>query len=451
MRIRLPFGFPFRRRGSAGDPASDAPSGDGFVEPVSRRTTPGQVAGCGAAFFGVFLLVGLAFLAVFVVPAVRVVQAFSWDPVPCEILASSVAFHSGEDSGTYSVEVSYRYSIAGRDYTASRYRFLSGSSSGSEGKQRVVDSLPPGTVTTCWVDPGDPSEAVLDRGFHWEYLFALLPLIFVAVGAGGIVFSLKKARRMGARDAVAAPAWLPPGPAESPGGAIEPGAAGAARFAASAGGSDAFGAFAGETSVLEPKLSPFGKLGGIVAISLFWNGIVSLFVWQLWKTWQAGEPDGCLAVFLIPFVLVGVLLLIGIPYQLLALFNPRPRLVLSPGRLVLGRAAELSWSFRGAAGRIRRLLVTLEGREEADYTRGTDRHTDRQVFTTITLVDSALRSAIAAGSVRVDVPAGTMHSFSAPDNRIVWTLKLHGSIRMWPDVLEELPVVIEPGPVGTGS
>ena len=462
MRFRLPVGFPFRRRGSAGDRPSGAAStgpsspGGGFVEPVARRTTPGQVAGCGAAFFGVFLLAGLGFLMFFLVPAVHVVRAFSWQAVPCEIVSSSVASHSDSDGTTYSVEVTYRYRAAGRSYTGDRYRFLGGSSGGSEGKQEVVDALPAGTVTTCWVDPENPADSVLDRGFHWEYLLALLPLVFVAIGAGGIVLSLRKGWRLRALGEAGAPEWLPQATGDPARAALrEPGVD---RFGNVPGGSSGFDApaagfgFSSETApggpaVLEPKVSPLGKLGGVILIALFWNGIVSVFVWQLWKSWKAGSPDGCLTVFLIPFVLIGLLLLIGIPYQVLALFNPRPRLVLTPGRLVLGRPADLAWSFRGAAGRIQRLEITLEGREEADYTRGTDRVTAKETFATIPLVDTALRSSIPAGSTRIEVPADTMHSFSAPDNRIVWTLKLKGTIRMWPDVGEELPVVVAPRPV----
>lgn len=448
MRFRLPFGFPFRRRGSAGDRSSDTPSssgGEGFVEPVARRKTPGQVAGCGAAFFGVFLLAGLGFSMFFVVPAVHVIQASSWRAVPCEIVSSSVASHSDSDGTTYSIEISYRYRVDGRSYTGNRYRFLGGSSSGSEGKQKVVDSLPPGTTTTCWVDPDDPSASVLDRGFHWEYLLVLLPLVFVAVGAGGIVFSLRKGRKLRALGESEAPQWLPDDlknrvRAVRSRPQVD-------RFGNVPGGSSGFEASSGEPAVLEPKVSPLGKLGVIILIALFWNGIVSVFVWQLWKGWKAGSPDGCLALFLVPFVLVGLALLIGIPYQFLALFNPRPRVVLTPGRLVLGCPADLAWSFRGATGRIQRLEITLEGREEADYTRGTDRVTAKEVFATIPLVDAALRSAIPAGSTRIEVPADTMHSFSAPDNRIVWTLKLRGTIRRWPDVSEEMPVVVAPRPL----
>lgn len=439
------FRFPSRSRGE------DTVSKDGFLEPVAERTSSRKSIGCGVLFFGVFLLAGLGFSLVFVIPAVHVIQARSWDPVPCEILESYVESHTGDDSTTYSVEVRYRYQVDGSPYEGDRYRFLGGSSSGYDSKQRVVESLPPGTVTECWVDPEDPTNVVLDRGFSLVYLIILFPMIFVVIGAGGIVMVLIGARRRAAGVAVSAPQWLPKrssadGGSESGPTAITPGAS--PGFGTS--GSFAFaGPGGGDALELEPKSSPLGKLVGGILIAIFWNGIVGVFVWQWWKSWQAGSPDGCLTVFLIPFVLVGLLLLVNIPYQFLALFNPRPRLTLSPGRLVPGEAAELRWGFKGSTRRIQRLEVTLEGREEADYTRGTDRTTAREVFATLPVVDVTSSSEVAAGTARLEIPAGTMHSFDAPDNRIVWALKLQGTIRMWPDVMEELPVVIEPAPLGT--
>jgi len=445
------FRMPFRSR------VEGSGSKEGFLDPVAERTSPRKSAGCGVLFFGVFLLAGLGFSAFFVFPAVKVIQARSWDPVPCEIVESFVESHAGDDGSTYSVEVRYRYQVDGVSYDGDRYRFLGGSSSGYDSKQEVVDGLPPGTVTQCWVDPEDPSNVVLDRGFSLAYLIVLFPMVFVAIGVGGIVMVLFGARRMAARAEVGAPDWLPEWSSDDEEGAGGPDAVPAAITPGGPPGFGTTGSFAfgspggGDSLELEPKHSPFGKLVGGILIAAFWNGIVGVFVWQWWKSWQAGSPDGCLTVFLIPFVLVGLLLLVNVPYQFLALFNPRPRLTLSPGRLVPGQAAELRWGFKGAAGRIRRLEVTLEGREEADYTRDTDRTTAREVFATLPVVDVASSSEVAAGTVRLEIPAGTMHSFEASDNRIVWTLKLRGMIPMWPDVMEELPVVIEPAPIGTDT
>jgi hypothetical protein len=41
------------------------------------------------------------------------------------------------------------------------------------------------------------------------------------------------------------------------------------------------------------------------------------------------------------------------------------------------------------------------------------------------------------GKTIVEIPAGTMHSFEAANNKIVWALKVEGKIDRWPDIDEE--------------
>jgi len=385
--------------------------------------------GCMGAFFAIFLIAGLGFLMVFALPAWNVVASRSWTPVECEILSSSVGNHAGEDGTTYSIDVRYRYVFNGVEYSSDRYEFLGGTSSGYEGKQAVVDEMPEGSSVTCYVDPDDPSEAVIYRGFTWVYLFSLLPLLFIAIGAGGIVWALASHR----------------GAAESKVGG---------HFGATGEGSGAFrevdswatpAAASGPVELQEP-LSPMGKLGCLIGVCIFWNGIVSIFVWTLWSEWRSGASfDGWMAVFLIPFVLVGLTMLVGIPYQLLALANPRPRLALSRAGVPLGGSAQLDWSFRGSTGRLRDLRIWIEGSEAATYRRGTTTHTDTEVFAEIDVVRIERGRAIAAGSTTLDIPVDTMHSFEAPHNKIVWKLKLTGSIAWWPDVMTEFPFIVDPG------
>ncbi len=420
------FSFTPSRGGGASsqEPASD--------QPVTQRPGTGRRNGCVAvALFGVFLLFGLGFSAVFAVPAWQVVRARSWTPVPCEILDSEVEDHPADDGDTYSVELRYRYEVGGRKYVGDRYTFLGGSSSGSESKQRIVDRLPPGTRTTCWVDPADPSEAVFERGFTRDYLWILLPLLFVAIGAGGIVLGLVALRKQGTRAQAAPSDWLP----EAAGTRAAAGAVGAAAGT--------------EPLVLEPAAGPVGKLFLVSFLALFWNGIVGVFVYHAWQGWREGAPDGCLTVFLVPFVLVGLALILSVPYQVLALFNPRPHLTLTPGRLTLGEPAELAWRFSGRPGRIRRLAITLEGREEAEHRSGKDTATARETFATLPVVEAASAAGIATGSARIEVPADTMHSFDADHNRIVWTLKVRGDVRSWPDVSEDMSVVVAPPAAGS--
>lgn len=420
----------------------------GSDESIAHRSLRHGRTGCTLVFFSLFLLAGLLILVMIGWSIVRsAIARVAWTEVPCEVLASAVETHSGEDSDTYSVAVRYRYSIGGRTFESDRYDFLHVSSSGYDGKARVVASLPPGTVTTCRVDPDDPTEAVLFTGWRWAYLILFAPLPFVAIGAGGIGFILFGGRGLGQRVAAGVAARLPKKPSRTP-DPPRPRGADAERRARRA-------AWRTETAqsgpvVLEAQWSPLGKLIGAILIGAIWNGITGFFVWQAWQSWAAGSPDGCLTLFILPFVLVGLMLLVTVPYQILALFNPRPRLELAPGRVTLGGTHELRWSFRGRAGRVRRLKITLEGTEEADYREGDDSRSERETFATFELADvegGGPGGAAARGTALVSIPADTMHSFDGTNHRIVWKLKVHGAVARWPDVNEEFPLVVHPLPI----
>src|SRR5258706_16242058 len=87
-------------------------------------------------FFVVFMLFGLGMSAVFLYPLVQIVQAKNWQEVPCRILTSKVESHQSSKGGpTYSVEVTYEYAIEDQRHVGTRYKFMSGSSSGYDGKK----------------------------------------------------------------------------------------------------------------------------------------------------------------------------------------------------------------------------------------------------------------------------------------------------------------------------
>jgi hypothetical protein len=144
--------------------------------------------GCLALFFLVFFLAGAAALYFMVLrPARGLLASRSWVETPCVVQASRVGESSDSDGTTYRVEVEYTYSLQGREYRSSRYNFLDFYSSGYDGKAEVVARYPPGTRTVCYVDPDDPSQAVIDRKLSWAWLVGLVPLLFIAVGGGGLI------------------------------------------------------------------------------------------------------------------------------------------------------------------------------------------------------------------------------------------------------------------------
>ena len=58
-----------------------------------------------------------------------------------------------------------------------------GSSGGRSGKADIVAAHPRGARVRCWVDPDDPTEAVLERGLTTQAFVGLVPAAFIALDA----------------------------------------------------------------------------------------------------------------------------------------------------------------------------------------------------------------------------------------------------------------------------
>lgn len=386
------------------------------TEPLSQRRRAGQGTGCLVLFGLVFALIGgVAFWFTFVRPVSRFLAAQSWEETPAVIVESRVLENSDSDGGsTYKPDVHFTYTFEGVEHRSNRYNFFDLYSSGRAGKEEVVEYYSPGLRTVCWVNPENPSEAVLKKDFSATYLIGLLPLVFLLAGVGILWAGVSGGRKKKVSMTAAAPVVA---------GAV---------------------AFAGPVE-LKPTATPMGKFVGLTFVALFWNGIVSVFVWKTVEGWLAGNPDGCLTVFISVFAVVGLLIIFGAIRQFLVLFNPRVRITLSSGSLRIGEPAYLQWNISGRASRVQRLAMVLEGREEARYRRGTDTYTDRSVFATIPIVDTSYAFEIPAGSASFSVPAGTLPSFSATNNKIVWQLKVTCDIPGWPDSEDDYEIAVRPG------
>src|SRR5262249_20058227 len=152
--------------------------------------------------------------------------------------------------------------VGDHKYRSNQYHFMGGSSGGYNSKAAVVAQNPPGTRRVCYVNPADPNDAVLDRSFDKEYIVAIVPAIFTLVGAGGIFFVLRAMSRQRASLAAAAAAGAAARAAGS-------------RFIEAQDEAEEIGPV-----VLKPP-SPFAKLFGMMFVAAFWNGIVSVFFWQM--------------------------------------------------------------------------------------------------------------------------------------------------------------------------
>jgi hypothetical protein len=404
--------------------------------PMSARAVSqgksSRFAGCFLlVFFGMFFTAGCAFFFfMFLWPMMRIMGARDWVETPCVIVSSEVGVHSDSDGSTYSIDIEYTYFVDGRQHKSDRYSFDRSSSSGRGGKQRIVDQHPVGSEHVCYVDPDDPDEAVLNRGFVPTLWLGLLPLIFVAVGGGGLLFCTWGALTKRGPSRTSETEWLP----DKEQSRVE-----TQRLRGYVPERDT-----GGPVTLKPAVSPWGKLLGALVFALFWNGITSVFVTIAVTSHLKGDPEWFLTIFIIPFVLVGLGMIIYVLYSLLALFTPQPVVTISSGSVRLGESIELSWMFGGAASSIRQLTITVCGRESATYRRGTSTYTDTNVFVEIPAVDATDYFNIQRGESEVHIPADTMHSFESDHNKIEWLIKVKGDIAMWPDVNNSYPILVLP-------
>jgi hypothetical protein len=372
--------------------------------PISERAAAsGAGTGCLRMFFLVFLIVGAVVLWMMTLgPLLRIAAARSWVPTPCLILSSRVIAHTDSDGSSYRVDILFAYTFDGVERQSSRYDFSRGSSSGYATKAAVVGNYPAGAETTCYVNPRDPAE-----GPYKALAFGAIGLVFFLVGLFGVL----GARRL-------------------TGGA--PRASAVPQVRASGSG----------PVVLQPQRSRVAKFIFMLIFAAVWNGFIGTFFY-LAVVRDARSPLA-VKIFLGFFLLCGIGLACAAVYQFLALFNPRVRLTASGAAAPLGGTLRVEWTVEGRAARLRRLRIVFEGREEATYRRGTTTSTDTKLFFTLPLLDTEEGDRIAAGHAELTVPADSMHTFEARNNKVLWRLMVRGEVPRWPDVEEEFPVTVLP-------
>lgn len=380
------------------------------------KASQAMAIGCtGVLFpfvFGAMGLVTLWFLAV--EPLTGIVRSRSWDETFCVIRASGVAEHGDSDGDTYAVDIAYDYTYGGKQYTGKRFDFSTGSSSGRDSKARATAEYPVGATRRCYVNPANPSEAVLSRAPGSYLWWGLFPLPFLAVAIVIPVFVFRKYRERPSRY-TGVPRSLDQWENE------------------------------GEL-VLRPQSSRGRRFAGLALFAVVWNTFVAFaFVWGLLPSYIAGTPDVFVSLFLTPFALVGLWVVAAVIHRFLGLFCPRISLRLSTARLYPGVQASLSWEIEGDARKLSSLTMALVGCERVTYRQGTRSRTEDHEAVRIGLFISQDPSEFARGAVELTVPEEVMPTFDAPCNKFVWSLQVQGDIRRFPDIDELFPINIHPG------
>ena len=135
-------------------------------------------------------------------------DAASWVPVSAEIVSVELEEHADDDGGsTYETTATYRYDYDGTSYTGTRVAIDTGADNIGGFQHQLYDELRAAldgrTTVTAYVDPDEPSRAVLNRQLR-PGLFALKGLFALAFGGVGfgLLFGARYAAKKSAAQAV---------------------------------------------------------------------------------------------------------------------------------------------------------------------------------------------------------------------------------------------------------
>jgi hypothetical protein len=117
--------------------------------------------------------------------------AARWSEGACTIVTSAAGTQAPTDpSGEtlYRVFVRFTYEVGGRSYESTRYRFVNPYVNDQAEVEAATRDYPAGATVPCFIDPDDPTQAVLDRKLSPFALAALLPAAFVALGTWSLAW-----------------------------------------------------------------------------------------------------------------------------------------------------------------------------------------------------------------------------------------------------------------------
>lgn len=424
---------------------------------VRSKSTNG--GGCFLMFFFCLFLIagsGVAYFAA-LKPRFDVARSQYWAETPCVILSSEISVSTSKGKHSYYPKVKYSYTVQDLEYFGERFWFGGGNASDRVSLDNRMKPFQAGGEAVCFVNPNDPHESVLLRETAPGLWIALLiGSIFSAVGLGGMTlgFGMFRAERRKKRATASS---------SSEGRSVQQDTPARTalfgddthreeRVSSQLSSATSNGATytrptvlpptrngPDEPLVLEQTISRGLKAIGLIVLALFWNGITGTVTFFTVKDFSIVP-----LLFLLIFHSIGLIILWGALHSTLQLFNPKTVAVCSHSYLQPGSEFEISWLQKGNSNRIRKLLLTLEGKEQVTYRQGTNTRTETSVFFSERILETVDPSEISRGFREVKIPDEAMHTFDAANNKIIWTLQIHGEIPYWPDILDDFTITVYP-------
>ncbi|MDR0779947.1 MAG: DUF3592 domain-containing protein [Pseudomonadales bacterium] len=131
-----------------------------------------------------FFLCGLGMLALAGRSVLTYFDAQSWPQMQCEITGSTVTTYTNKSKNTYGPNIIYHYQVGERDVYSSDYASVDKQTSDRGAVEAILARYPRGAEVPCYVNPVDPTQALLDRDSFWSWVLfgeLVIGLSFAAV------------------------------------------------------------------------------------------------------------------------------------------------------------------------------------------------------------------------------------------------------------------------------
>ena len=370
-------------------------------------------------------------------PLIASLRCGDWVEVPCEIVGSEIR-HGHRNS--VRPEIEFTYEFESLEYTSDTYDFTTLNRIYPRCRE-IVDSQPVGKQTSCYVNPRDPTRAVIVRDFDFSILAFLFPLIFVVVGGAiiGFVAFLKEAKsrqkgflRTRSKDVSSigktAVAYSPKDPM-----CIR--------------ASDRRDEQMEGPQNLKPEFPRKARFVGGLILTLFWNGSICTAIAVGLSDGRTGLGDKMeFAPALILFVLacVGLFFLVKTIEAFLGLYNPHVELALSTGTATRGKPVKLAWKLSGNRSSVKSLVIRAEAEEFGAITSEKSSKYIRHVIETIPIDEVIKSGEMESGQSVFTIPCDVMHTFEAGGSSVSWRIVVEAEVLNWPDIEERFEFRVQP-------
>lgn len=398
-----------------------------------------------AVFSALFLGAGCLMLANLLqnvlIPEWRANNQFR--PTTCRVVETRLQEKLDDEGRTvFRPDVRVRYEVEGESYDRWTYDATRIFTSNREQNLAILAGFKPEAEISCWYDPIDPEQVVLIRGYSWyAWLFLILPVPFIAIGGGGLVYAwLNWGKSEEQRSVLAQRVARQPLDRES--------TAMRQQFPYVPGYVDLMNSTGTQLAYRLPNEPVGWSVLGLSMASVIWLGVTSIFVTMAVGGFRRGEPDWFLTLFATVSLGGGVALIVATVRRFMVTTGIGPTLVeidrhpLHPGESC---ALYLNQSGRLRANQLRVLLVC---EEEAHFQQGTNlRIENLRVHETVILTrDQCEITADKPLEYRttITIPPGAMHSFEGEHNKVNWRLIVEGDVAHWPNFRRTYSLIVQP-------